>query len=1009
MIALVVSMLRARPAQAATVLLLSMLATAAAVAGPVALRTVDLAVIEAQLSQASRAERTITMTGPDNPTDRVAAAAFDSISALLRLPGFDLIRAGQVEIYAPERSGIEPDGGKQTSWLVYRDDLCDHLDITAGRCLTGTMEVVIGESTARRANLAVGDTAVIVASRRDPSTGVLSFDGRPATLTVVGVYRPRDRGELYWGDQPYFSETGDGVMAEPVFGTVQTFDALEHTAGFNTSDAIAPPEAFSVDRIDRLTSEIRSATDTDAGLPARFVVSTQIPTLVERIAHGRELAARLVPVAFIPLAAICLFVIFLVVSAAVRSRSQEIGLVTLRGTQATRRWWLATAESMVMILAGAPVGYLLGYVAVAVVARTTLGSAAGTGIDLSALPYAAAAVAGALLVALLGQRRAIAAPVVELLRGVPVRTSAWQSFAVEAAVVVVAGLGLIQLIASPEPVGVLLLVPGLVIAALCLVAARLAVPVSAAIARSALRAGRLGSGLAAIQLARRPGTQRLFALLAASLGLLTFVLSATDVATKGRDQRAGVITGAPTVLAAARTSVSTLLLATRRADPAGAWAMAVAPVDLVQGEDAAPVLAVDSQRLAAVADWRPEFGLPVDEAAAALAPPPARPLVVRSATFTVDIERWIQTPLRDDLSPLRMVLELESLRDGVRTQTVLPIYEGRRTYESTVALCADGCRLISIGASEKDNDPFEFTLYSMKDASGDVIPADAMGDDQRWSNSPGSHLRLSDGELNVLTELDPFGTVGVAVGVIDGLSRLPSIATSDDRRVVLTNTAAPVLVATVATVTTLPRVGGAGALVDLEALDRVGSLTTLRSPGEVWLGPAAPPDAMQRLREAGLRVQPVMSIARERERLDESGPAMALQFHLAAAALGVLMALGGLGLVAAADRRRQVDDLRALRVQGLPRRYVRRAALWGHLALVLAAAVSGLLAGLAAWYVSGPKLPLFVDQLTQLPPPRWPEASTVLVPWAIAAGVMAVFAFVAAWALRAAVRRRAGR
>ena len=104
-----------------------------------------------------------------------------------------------------------------------------------------------------------------------------------------------------------------------------------------------------------------------------YAVNTDLPALVERVERSRELARQLVPVAFIPLVAICFFVIYLAVGYGIFGRRPELGLVALRGVTPARRWWLATGETALVILAGAPVGYLLGYLGVATVARLRLG------------------------------------------------------------------------------------------------------------------------------------------------------------------------------------------------------------------------------------------------------------------------------------------------------------------------------------------------------------------------------------------------------------------------------------------------------------------------------------------------------------------------------------------------------------------------------------------------------------------------------------------------------------
>src|SRR5258706_6884908 len=170
--------------------------------------------------------------------------------------------------------------------------------------------------------------------------------------------------------------------------------------------------------------------------------------------------------------------------------------------------------------------------------RVGLGSGATAGLGPQELPYAGIALGGALLVAVLGQRRALREPVVELLRGVPRAVGAWQSYVVEAAVVALAALGVVQLRGSGTGLtGVALLVPGLVVVAVTLLVARGFVPLAGLVARTALRRGRLGAGLAAVQIARRPGSQRLFALLAVATGLLVFVAAGQSVAAKARDER----------------------------------------------------------------------------------------------------------------------------------------------------------------------------------------------------------------------------------------------------------------------------------------------------------------------------------------------------------------------------------------------------------------------------------------------------------------------------------------
>jgi hypothetical protein len=140
-------------------------------------------------------------------------------------------------------------------------------------------------------------------------------------------------------------------------------------------------------------------------------------------------------------------------------------------------------------------------------------------------------------------------------------------------------------------------------------------------------------------------------------------------------------------------------------------------------------------------------------------------------------------------------------------------------------------------------------------------------------------------------------------------------------------------------------------------------------------------------------------------RLDGQGPALALWFHLVAAAFGIVLAIGAVLLVATVDRPRRGDDLRALRRQGLPRRFVRRAATWGNVFVVLAAAVTGLVAAAAAWLAVGNRLPVTAGDAVAVPPPRWPQFAPVGWPLLVGFASILLVSLAAALDLRRAVAR----
>jgi putative ABC transport system permease protein len=1004
-ISLVLGMIGARRAQALTVWLLSALATAAAVAGPVALRAVDLAIVRYEVDAATAQERSISVAGFVNPSSIGDAGQFDAIASLVGLPGFEAVRSGEIEAFGPVRDGVVA-AGKPTSRVVFRDRVCQHLVIVAGRCAAGALEVMVGADTAERVGLRPGDVTVVQAARAVEGAGLVP-DGAEARLTVVGVYRPRDAEEAYWAGQRYFPILTDGTRREPVFLTIDTLDLIEHALGQSAVDAFLPPERLTLDRVDTLPDEILNVTQPIGESAQGIIVSTDLPALVDRIDNSRDLARQLVPVAFIPLVALCWFVIFLAVAAGVFGRRTELGLVVLRGVRPVRRWWLATGETALAILAGVPVGYVLGYLVVGQVARWRLGGSAGTELDLAGLPYAALALVGALLVALWGQRTTLRASVVDLLRGVPRRGGAWRSATVEALVLVLAVVATVQLRTSGQG-GVALLVPGLVVAGVALLAARALTPIAGLVARRALRNGRLGTGLAAIQLARRPGSHRLFVLLAVASAMLTFVAAGVDVAGQAREDRAYIATGATRVVTVDGADARRLLTVTRTVDPAGAWAMAVVPVP--QNDPEAPeVLAVDTTRLG-VAEWRPEF-LDGGEGAVRglgerLRGSLAEPFVLRGTGVSLDVtlDRLPNDP------PLDVTFTFATLDDGDDVgATLTDLGHGRVTRRVDVPACDIGCRLTGITTQLERNEQLRLTVHAIRQVEppADVVSPADLARRERWRTDDEVRLIAGAGGLQIATLRSPFDEGLVRVAAVDGRVPVPvaAIGALPPNRQLTSLDGLPVLATVVTRPVALPRLGPHGALVDLDYLTRSMLMTPRRERAEVWLGPSAPADAPERLRRAGLAVSRTTGIEANQQALARQGPALALHFHVAAAGLGLLLGLGGLVLVATVERRRQGDDLRALRRQGLARRFVRRAALWGYLFTVLAATVAGLVAAAAAWVAAGDRLPIFTD-VGVLRPPRWPDPVAVLVPWLAATAVLVISSVVIGWALRRTVLRR---
>jgi hypothetical protein len=995
-IGLIWSMVVARRGPAVVLLLLSVFATGAAVAGPVYLAAVDQAGSAAVVADSPRRERTVSL-GTLLAEPATEDVRFDALaSSLLTLSGFTRVYSAQFGVL-----GIEV-GDTQLSSLVFREDVCQHLTLVRGRCALTSGEVLVGESTAERRGLDPGVPVTVQAARFDDLQGRYVPVAEASTLVVVGVYRPADPAELYWGRSAFFLPGAPDPIREPLFITRPALDAIVHPSDQRRVDALPAPDAFAPERLPALRAEFAELDADLSGETTYAVLTADLPALLDRIETARGLARQVVPVAAVPLVALCWFVIFLAVAFGTTARRHELGLVALRGARATTRWWLSAGESGLAILAGAPIGFLAGTVGVQVVAGGRMDAEIGTLPPRSALTAALVAVAGALLAGLLAQRREVASPVVELLRRVPARSANWRSAAVEATVVVLAVVAAFQLRGfDGELVGLSLLVPGLVALAIALVAARLLMPLAGRFGAWALRRGRLGPALGTLQLARRPGSHRLFVLVTVAVALLCFAAVAVDVADQARAERADLQTGAYRVLTVLPVDAGVLLHAVRAVDPRGEYAMAVGVLP-GQDDSAPPTLLVDAAALARVPIWRPEFGLPAEQTADRLRAPASAPFVLRGARAALTVE----VPAQPAGAKLEATLVLRALTGGPPLRAELgPLRAGRHSYPLDVPGCVEGCRVVGFEAGYRrpGTEPTELLVVELRASdSGEVAvgPAD-FADANRWRGLPdpatdpaGRGLRLpvaglQEEELVWGVPVDsPVRLPVVVAGELPATGDLPML--DAERREVEPVAVAPVL----------PRFGAHGILLDLESAERQSTGSTFLPAAEVWLTAEAPADLVDRLAAQGLQVIGDATAAEEQARLGRQGPALAVWFHLLAGGFAILLALSGLVLMVTVDRRRRVEDGQALRRQGLSARVVGAAARWSYLPVVTSASLAGLVAAGVAWWLAGGYLPIFVDGDFPLTPPRWPDLFPVLGPWALAEVMFTAVVVGQGWASR---------
>jgi hypothetical protein len=969
MIALVLAMVWTRRGQAVTLALLTMFGVAAAVAAPAYLRAADRAVAAGQVAAADAQSRSLTLIARQhdprprrsNPDALKADVKLtETGSTLAGMPGFDYVYAAEFPTLGIENTD------KIRTRFVYRQDVCAHLAMVDGRCLIGESDIVIGEQTAQRTKLKPGDEINLVWARWNSNPEILAFepDGTPKRFLISGVYRATDPGDAYWGAHNYFGADTGGRAGEPVFVTNASLTAMDRGAVELSLDGSAPPAALGVDRLDAVRSGLASLQARTTALGTGIELDTSIPDLLARIDTGRSAAHRIVPVLAICLVLLACLTIFLAVGYGTEGRRPELAVVALRGARWGQRWWLATGENLVAILAGTALGCVAGQLLVDAFAAWRF---RGIGADpgFAALRWAPFAALAAVVTALLAERRQLGRPVAELLRRVPPNPRMAGAIAAEAIVVVLAAVAVLQLVISDGGLdGVGTFATGLVLVAAALVAARLLLPWATVFARRQLRDGRLAAAIAAFQLSRRPGGARLFALLTAAVAVVGYAACAVDVGARGREIQAGIGTGAARVIAVGPISRQGLLAAVHAVDPSGRFAMAA--VRLPASTDQPPVLAVDTPGLPYVAQW----GGDVPDLRA-LQPTAAAPVVLRGARLSVDMTTTGLTIGK----PLLATVVLAPVTGPADEAVELgELQGGRHAYAFDAPACAGGCRLkaLQIGGRQGSLDlTGTITVNAMTG-----VPASAFSDSGAWRVSEGGRLT---GALRVeVTSLNGIPN-GMFVQPADIPYPLPAAVAGDVARPTVIGFDGRALPITrSARIPAVPGLGAPALLTDLDYADRAATDAGPATTAQVWLSASAPADILDRLRAHGLVVTSDLEAGQVRAQLDKQGPALALWFYVIVAGLAVALAAGALILAAAVDRARRIEDLSALRGQGLTRAAVRRATLWTYPILVAAAVLAGTAIALLAWRLTGWALPLAGLNPPALPLPALPRPATLL-------------------------------
>lgn len=989
-----------RRSTALIVLVLATVASAASVIAPLYSRAAEESILRDTLRRADAFALSVQVSVPQSGTGAGVGAARDgeftvaTVQDELTHPAFGTPRLSYAGsgLYAPASGPFS--GGEVAGQVVERSGICANLPVTSGRCPTARGEGMVANRSLELIGAGVGDTVAFTLQ------GTASTGGTPVLeVEVVGSFDPVPVDSAYWVGRPYFasyypeaSARGLGEApptADPVFvapGTVRTAGVTTYAV-----DVPVDPARVRLDDAPVIRRQVRSLSDTTSGF--LLTAHSQLPAALELADDGQQIVRVAAPLAVTQLVLLSWWTLYLVVGSTTEERSPELGLAKLRGLTAgqTRRFGLA--EVVVLLLVAAPLGTVLGYLAVRGSAARVFSPGTEVVLTWPVLLTVLVALTGGVVTAALSSRQVFRRPVTELLRRVPPRRSGRRAGLVDGVVLVLAVAGVVQLVSDRggQPSPVALLAPGMVAVTGGLLAARLLVRVARRRSTVALGRGR-AAGLAGwAGVARRPGTARIASVLAVATCLLLVGVQAWSVAERNRSERAGAETGAAVVLQVRAPGTAALLSAVRAADPTGSYAMAAVQVSTSNQEPR--LLAVDATRADRVLLWGPPDAKPSRQVERTLRPPLPEPLVLRPGRLEVTVDLLeVTSP-----SPLRLTARVEGAGPSQRID-LGQLGTGRATYAGLVPdTCAPTCRLAALAVDHPGTDleSASATLLLEDMAMAGVPLRDGFRNPATWrAGAPslgGPQIVLRPGaalRVQVRTPGGPFAEIvrgdspeplpalvgqeaagpppeegGSRVGATTGLS-----GTSVRYR------ASP---ASSPPADVVPRVGRDAVLVDLDLALLLSEDTPL-GDRQVWLSRddrSAERRLRDRLAGAGVTVLDRESRADLERAYAGDGAVLALRLLLVCGAAAVVVAVGALLVAAYVGRRQRAYEVAALRVVGVRRRTVRTLLLRENVGTVLVALGCGSLAAAIATWVVLPALPQF-DSPSQVVDVRYaPDAA----------------------------------
>lgn len=550
--------LRSRWVQGVGVCVLVTLVVACAAFTPLYARALERSLVLARLGELDLLGQTVTVTSSTQAWDGPVTA--HQLEAEIP-PALAAVAGTQLVEHRVKAKVIGPQDVDVT--LLGREGACAHLRFVQGRCYSARNQIVLSAPAATSLGVQPGDSLRVV-----QSTNLVAPELQPVkTLTVTGVFTQRQ--DDYWrGRDVEAAPSVQGTSQQTWFAGANSFTGPAPTQPPTRPEGDSPPGTGWVSPDVSVELQVSPELLTPQTLPSAVAalkrlrratfgphhgaqVTEQLTTVDERVAADRGQAGRIVPLLMVQLGLLLVMALWLALRSATQQRRPELALARVRGRGAAGARRLLLGELALPVTLGLPLGLATAWAVDSLVGHAWLPIGVGGGLSWWAV------LAGCATLALVGAmawwitRSTLAESVVSLLRGVPPRDSGARMGVVEAAVVVVAGFGVVALGSGALSGPLALVIPLLAAVAAGVLLGLLLLPLLSRISRRALARGRIGTVLVATGLARRPAVKPLLTAVVVSVALVVFGVNAFVLGQVNRQDRAEGDLGAPAVLLAA--------------------------------------------------------------------------------------------------------------------------------------------------------------------------------------------------------------------------------------------------------------------------------------------------------------------------------------------------------------------------------------------------------------------------------------------------------------------------